>query len=130
NIAPWRDELGVLLSDRDEYARRSRSARAAALEFVASADARRFESFLETPEDAARNILRKRHRLVTRREVPFRRGFREETPGLGGARTEAGGRAVTTGMIAVVDPFSSGALLAPAFAERGRECVAVLSSGG
>ena len=35
---------------------------------------------------------------------------------------------MTPPRVAIVDPYSSGALLAPAFAERGHECIAVLSS--
>lgn len=45
-IGPWRSALQTLLADSEEYARRSRDARAAALAFVAEARAERFESFL------------------------------------------------------------------------------------
>jgi glycosyltransferase involved in cell wall biosynthesis len=48
DVEPWSAALRRLLVDRDEYRRRSKAARTAAFEFVPTAGADRFESFLET----------------------------------------------------------------------------------
>ena len=50
DVRPWRTALQRLLSDRNEYRRRSNSARAAARRYVATAKPERFESFLAALE--------------------------------------------------------------------------------
>ena len=47
HIGPWKTALQRLLADPEEYGRRATEAHKAAHEFVSTAKAERFESFLE-----------------------------------------------------------------------------------